>query len=88
MGLNENHCWHCFNLAQSLELLLEINVVTTSGLNGFLLYFDIGIVQRILPGWHNFKSPVEIYHSHVKFCRIGRISKVLGYVINFIFFSK
>jgi hypothetical protein len=47
---------------------------------GFLLNFHVGIVQEFCQGWQNFNALVETYHGYVKFCRIGRILKVLGYV--------
>jgi hypothetical protein len=46
---------------------------------GFLLNFHVGIVQEFCRGWQNFKALVEMYYGYVKFCPIGRISKVLGY---------
>ncbi len=46
---------------------------------GFLLNFYVGIVQEFCQRWQNFKALVEMYYGYVKFCRIGRISKVLGY---------
>ena len=82
MGLNRKNSWHCFiffYFGTEHRTPFGDNVVTSSGPKGFFLNFNIGIVHEILPGWQNFKSPVEIYHGHLKFCRIGRILKVLGY---------
>ena len=82
MGLNRKNSWHCFiffYFGTEHRTPFGDNVVTTSGPKGFFLNFNIGIVPEILPGWQNFKSPVEMYHGHWKFCRIGRILKVLGY---------
>ena len=82
MGLNQKNSWHCFiffYFGTEHRTPFGDNVVTTSGPKGFFLNFNIGIVHEILPGWQNFKSPVEIYHGHLKFCHIGRILKVLGY---------
>ena len=78
-GLNKNHCLYFFFFGTERRTPFGDSVVTTSGPKGFFLNFHIGIVHEILPGWQNFKSPVEIYHGHLKFCRISRILKVLGY---------